>query len=251
MYKVIIADDEIGAIDLIEELLKPFKEYEVIAKIDNAANIIPKAIELKPDLLLLDINMGSFNGVDIHQEILATHLNAQVIFCTAHTEFAIDAFNCQACDYLLKPISLSRLSQALDHFKEHFIAGKQNNIAQKKKDRELLRFNTLDGFLLTKTSDIICLEADKEYTSIRLRDNRVLHISQNIGKLEGLLPSNFLRISRSGIINTTFVSEISRKKKVCLLRWNNLEYNISLSKPGFEKLNNIFPIPMEKKYEKN
>ena len=237
-YKVLIADDEESSIVILAELIKSFHNYLVVEKIKDPSLLIRSTIENKPDLLLLDINFGEKYGIDIAKEVKSINNDIEIIFVTAYKDFALDAFNCKACDYLLKPVSITRLSNALKHFEEHI---QSKHTISSNSISEPIRFNTQQGFILVKPEEVVCLEADQVYTSIRTTDNKVHHVSQNIGKIEKLLnPQNFIRVSRSSIVNEQFISEISRTKKKCTLRWNGDIYNISISKSGIDKLDQKF-----------
>jgi len=239
MYKVLIADDEQLAIDLIVGLLNLFPEFEVVDTLTCANDIIPAIHKTNPDLLLLDINLGLHNGINIAGEIKSFNHDLQIIFNTAHAEYALDAYESYAVDYFLKPVSVSRLTKALNHFKEYYEAIHSNK--QSMLLSGALRFNTKQGFILIKPEDIIYLEADNAYTLIHTSDNRIHHVSLNIGRVEELLANNqFIRISRSGIVNSNFITEVSKKKSMCQLRWNGSSHDMNISHSGIERIEKIF-----------
>jgi len=232
MYKVIIADDEPCDILFMGQLLKKFPNFKAVQSVTNASELLSSIIDHQPDLLLLDIHIGEVNGINLAEEIRSIHSQLQIIFITADAQFAVDAYDHQACDYLLKPVSLSRLSKALRHFEEHYTI--HNNPTDQS---NLLRFNTLQGYILIQQDEVVCLEADQAYTYIRSVDNQVHHVSLNIGKIEALLqPKLFVRVSRSAIVNARYISEIFRKKRSCLLHWNSTSHEVKLSQSGIDKL---------------
>ncbi|MCU4162892.1 LytR/AlgR family response regulator transcription factor [Carboxylicivirga caseinilyticus] len=237
MYKVIIADDEQHAINLMVELLKSFPTYTVVDKVTNSIKLLPSILKNKPDLVLLDINFGKDNGIDLAKEINQLELNTEIIFATAYAEHALDAFDCKACDYLMKPISISRFSKALKHFEEH----KHTDINIEKLVNNTLRFNTQQGFIIVKPNDIICLVADQVYTTIHTLDNKRYHVSINIGKIESMLDvKKFIRSSRSSIVNINYLREVSRKKRTCIVGLNGYTQEVKLSKTGTERLEEYF-----------
>ena len=237
MYKVLIADDEQLAIDLIKGLIGLFPEYDIVGTITNASDIIPAIQKLEPDLLLLDIDLGVCNGINIAREIKSFNNDIQIIFNTAHAEFALDAYESYAVDYFLKPVSVSRLTKALNRFKKYHEAVHSD----KRSFSGALRFNTKQGFILIKPEDIIYLEADQVYTLIHTSDNRTHHVSLNIGKVEELLANDrFIRISRSGIVNSGYIAEVSKTKRTCQLRWNGSSHELTISHSGIEKIDKIF-----------
>ena len=239
MYKVLIADDEQLAIDLIAGLLNLFPEFKIVDTVTCSTDLISVIHKTKPDLLLLDINLGVHNGINIAKEIKSFNNNLQIIFNTAHAEYALEAFESYAVDYFLKPVSVNRLSKALNRFKEYYDAIHFNE--QSHHLSGALRFNTKQGFILIKPEDIIFFEADQVYTLIHTADNRTHHVSLNLGKVEELLAHDqFVRVSRSGIVNSKYIVEVSRKKRTCQLRWNGSAHDMSISNTGIERIERIF-----------
>lgn len=237
MYKVIIADDEPCDIMLILQLLKKFHNFKAVQTVTNAVDILTTIAEHQPDLLLLDIHIGETNGINLTEEIRSINSQLQIIFITGYTEYACEAYDHQACDYLIKPVSLSRLSKALKHFEEHYTILNNRSDSQ-----DIIRFNTQQGYILIHRNEIVCLEADQAYTQIRSIDNQVHHVSLNIGKIESILqPNLFVRVSRSAIVNARYISEIFRKKRSCLLHWNGTSHVVKLSKSGIDKLEGLYP----------
>ncbi len=237
MYKVIIADDKTNEIDHIEQLLDTHLSYQIIGKITVPSNLINDLTRLKPDLLFLGLLNEAQKNLALTHEITSLNLPIQIIFVTNSELYAIDAFEYGVCDYLIKPVSKSRLSRALKHFEKYH----RNLNVSNKNYNQPLKFNTQKGFVLINPEEIVCLEADQVYTKIRTTNNKLYYISQNIGKLEPLLNMDqFIRISRSSIANVSFISEIVRKNRICILRWNNYTHNILISKSGIDKLECIF-----------
>ena len=238
-YNVVIADDEQKAIDLLSDLLGSFPDYHIVDRITDGSQLLASVEQHRPDLVLLDINMGDHNGIVLANEIAREH-NIEIIFITAYAQYAIDAFEFKACDYLVKPISLSRLSKALKHFEEHYQVN-LNTVTKPINKTNVLRFNTQQGYLLVKLHEIIYFEADQAYTVLYTTDGKQHHLSLNIGKIEPLLnPQIFVRSYRSYIINTNYLKEVSRSRSICVLNCKGNIYEVKLSKRGLDRLEELF-----------
>jgi len=116
MTKVFIVDDENIAIRRLESLLKDFTSFLIIGKSNNAEEAVKEIVRNKPDLIFLDIELGDLTGFDVLDSIRKLGIMAKVIFVTAHNHYAIKALREKALDYLLKPVDLSELKNAINNF---------------------------------------------------------------------------------------------------------------------------------------
>ncbi len=210
MIKVIIVDDEPLAQDVLETYIEKFPELSLVSKCNNAleANEVLKNHDV--DLMFLDIQMPQLTGIDFLKTLSRPPL---VIFTTAYPNYALEGFELNALDYLLKPISLERFIKAVNkaveqvklHRNEPGIAAVANEGEQHpdyifvKADKKLVKVNY---------HDIIYIEGLKDYVIIRMENQRVITL-QTMKSLEDKLPSNrFKRIHRSYIINIDKINAI-------------------------------------------
>lgn len=114
MLKAIIIDDEILSIELIEYMLRKIGGIEVVASCVNPLEGLALAAELRPDIVVLDIQMPAKNGIDVAHELISLHADIHIIFTTAYEQFALEAFQVRAVDYILKPIDIDRLKATID-----------------------------------------------------------------------------------------------------------------------------------------
>ena len=152
MYKCIIIDDEPIAIRVIKNHLSAFSDFEIIAEYGNALEAMPILSKEKIDLLFCDIQMPQITGVEFVRSLAHP---PKVIFTTAYRDYAVDAFELQVVDYLLKPISFERFTKAINNFMEQDSAKtSQQNISE-------------TG---SKQRDFIFLKADKKHHKVNLCD---------------------------------------------------------------------------------
>lgn len=228
--RVLIIDDEKPAREKIKLLLKNQPDIDIIAESANGGEAVDHIRTLNPDLLFLDIQMPILDGFGVLETIDPGHLPV-IIFVTAFDQYAIQAFEANAIDYLLKPYDESRFNRSLikarhflqpqfreelrkqlQHFLEHV------NPVRPYRDRIVIK--TDDGFILVKTCDIDWIEAAENY--VNLHSGKETHLIRKTMKEteKQLDPDKFIRIHRSTIVN---IEKIKHAK-----RWFNGEYQITL-----------------------
>ena len=215
MIKAVIIDDEQAAVEGLATMLKEYVEgVEVIATANGIVDGIKTIVNLKPDLVFLDVEMPYGNGFDVLEAI--PDKTFEVIFVTAYDHYAIKAIKHSAVDYLLKPIDIDDLEKAVEKAKE--ASEKDNNqrydtlLENMRGTRPLkLALPTLDGFLYIPVEHICRIEANGSYSDVYL-DNGEKHIvSRNLRWYEELLdPSVFFRAHKSHLLNLKRVKKYSR-----------------------------------------
>lgn len=201
--RTLIVDDEPLALLELREMLRRHPEIDIVDTAQDASEALRKIDELKPQLLFLDINMPGKTGFDLLQELdEAPH----VVFVTAYDEYALRAFEVNALDYLLKPLSQSRLDDAVEKLKRQFHllrSGEPRMGIDKKifiKDGERCYFVPL--------SEVFLIESVGNYARFYYRENKPL-LHKSLNYLEERLPaSHFFRASRQQIFNVDFISKI-------------------------------------------
>lgn len=112
MLRTLIVDDEELARDRLRQLLKPFSDIDVVAEAQDGEEAISKITELRPDLVFLDIQMPAVSGIEVAASLSSPR--PSIVFCTAYDQYAVDAFDVHAVDYLLKPVNRARLAKAIE-----------------------------------------------------------------------------------------------------------------------------------------
>ncbi len=207
MQKALIIDDERLARNELKKLLLESPEIEVVGEAANAAEGLDKIENLSPDLVFLDIQMPQLTGIDFLKTLSDPPL---VIFTTAYSNYAIEGFELNATDYLLKPISLERFMKAANK------AGDQIEL-KRKEGASHVEIGESDEFIFVKAdkkfvkinfSEVLYIEGLKDYVVIRTEKGRVITL-QTMKSLEDKLPSKiFRRIHRSYIVNIGKVEAI-------------------------------------------
>lgn len=207
-YSAVIIDDEAKARRIMETLIADHcPQLKVVATAEDALQGVKAIQKFNPDIVFLDIEMPGYSGFQLLE--FFDDINFEVIFATAYSEYALQAFQVSAVDYLLKPIQIDQLQAAVD--KAIRLKGKSQVRERIHTLRENIEENTLKkialpvshGLTFVPLSDIIYLEADGSYTHVHLVDGSKMLISKKIKEFENTLhPDNyFFRAHRSFIIN--------------------------------------------------
>ena len=208
MINTIIVDDEPLAQDVLETYIEKIPELNLVAKCSNALEANEALKSNQVDLMFLDIQMPQLTGIDFLKTLIKPPL---VIFTTAYPNYAIEGFELNALDYLLKPISLERFMKAVNK------AVEQIELLNKDKETKSQAEDASNDYIFVKAdkklvkinySDILYIEGLKDYVIIRMDKGRVITL-QTMKSLEDKLPSNmFKRIHRSYIVSIYKINAI-------------------------------------------
>lgn len=219
MIKAIIVDDEINARENLSFLLN---NYCSQVKINGSAESVSEAIELiqstQPELVFLDIEIGEGSGFDVLEAIKNTPI--EVIFTTAFNHYAIKAFKFSAIDYLLKPIDIEELKEAVQRAEERVKGNKLNNRLDfllnnlgDNKDKKLRKIGLpiQGGIQFFALDEIIRLQSQSNYTTFYLTRNREFLISKTLKEYDEMLCDHgFVRIHQSHLVNIDHVAQYQK-----------------------------------------
>lgn len=229
----IIIDDETNARLSLKGMLE---EYFTDITIVGEAKDVPDGVKLihatKPQIVFLDIEMPGHSGLTLLDFFDKTAIDFKIIFVTAYSEYALNAFELAAIDYILKPVKKVDLQRALlrvnDHQTQQLDVLKIN---QEPNSDKKIALNTSQGLLFVHLNEIIYLKADGSYTHIYLTNNRKITVTKRLNEYERLEKvGRFLRIHRSQIINLNHISRILKQDGGTVIMSNSEELSISNEK---------------------
>jgi len=217
--KTLIIEDETLAAQRLQKLLAPHEqEIEVVGLASNGQEGLQLIEELDPDVIFLDIQMPVINGLEMLMQLDKQPL---VVFTTAYDEYALQSFEQNSIDYLLKPIQPDRLQKTINKLVE--ITGLNREQAldldqlqrilgdlQKPKVLNVIRANVGDRIVIIKIEQIQYFKAEDKLTTVVTTDNKEYFITPALSTLLAKLPDNFIQINRAHIINEEYVSEIRK-----------------------------------------
>ena len=219
MVKILIVDDEAAAGNilkiLIEKHIAMATEIRYCASAKDALEILTV---FNPTLVMLDIEMPKMNGFDFLN--MATQNNFDVIFTTAYDHYAIKAIRFSALDYLLKPIDVLELQNAINRHiikqqnqDQHLLVNNLlTNLQQKDPKDFKLALSTTEGVFFYAPPEILYCEGENNYTRFVFTDHKPMLVSKTLGEYEDLLSEHgFLRIHKSHLVNAKYVSKVDRE----------------------------------------
>lgn len=196
--KCLIVDNEPLAINVLEKHIESIPFLSVVATCHNAFVAMELLNKQQVDLMFLDIHMPKLMG----HEFLRTLRNPpKVIFTTAYKEYAVEAFELEAVDYLLKPVTLERLLKAVNKLNSNLLyePKEEHSIVDEK---GFIYFRSERKMIKVNYNDIVYIESMKDYIRVVRENDKPLLVKQSISSVEEFLPSDlFLRIHRSYIVS--------------------------------------------------
>ena len=249
--KAIVVDDErMPRLSLLQKLEAFRQEVEVVDSCDNYDSALKSILQLKPDLLFLDIQLQGHDAIQLLEELKQTQPLPYVIFTTAYSErrYLMSAVKLSAVDYLLKPIDENELAIAIAKVgaREAEGAGVRGYGSAGKRGYEegeangRLTFKTVNGKLFLTPQDIAYVQADGNYSTLVTFDTTE-NVMESLASMEQHLDSRiFARIDRSTIVNIQQVYKLNIKRRQCTLRSNdNATITLELSKTGIDTIQKL------------
>ena len=206
--EVLIIDDEKPARDRLRRMVGDVQGFSVCGEASNGEDALDAILELKPDVLLLDISMPGMDGMTLAKQLRQRRGDRAgtapvVVFCTAYQDQALKAFDNEALDYLVKPVRAERLALALEKARQ-FIHG-----AEQEEETEFLRATVGGKVTLTPVMQVICLLAEDKYTTVVHESGRTV-IDDSLTELERRFPRYFLRVHRNALISRRHIRGLER-----------------------------------------
>ena len=210
--KTVIIDDEPLALTVLESLLKRFDNIEIVGKFSSAIGLKEELDQLKPDVIFSDIQMPGMTGLEFIKSQYP--MPYAVVFTTAHANFAAEAFEFEALDYLMKPISPERIEKAIKRLEEYIeLRESAEEIAQTEEEYVYVK---VDGeFQKIFYKDIHYVEAFADYVKIWISPEKRVVTLQTMRNMESGLPSEkFIRVHRSYIVSIDKITAIQNSSVI-------------------------------------
>jgi two-component system, LytTR family, response regulator len=213
MIRFVIADDEQHAIDRLKDLLSDYKQFKIVAEVNDGNKVLEKIVSLKPDVAILDINMP---GISVFNTISSLQDPPLIIFQTAHSKYATDAFDINALDYLLKPVSRERFKQAVSKILgnlETFTPGNKNIEPLDKDPTEKISVKVNGMIKIIPVGDIskVCFEEGLSFIYTQ-KDHFISDRTLNYYE-DKFKDMNFFRTNRANLVNLDYVTTIHKAFK--------------------------------------
>lgn len=205
--KVVLADDETLARTRLRDLLTDIDpSILIVGEAQDGNDTLRQVRTTQPDVVLLDISMPRLNGIEVAREIACFENPPAIIFITAYDEYAIQAFEVSAIDYLLKPVRTERLASALSKAQRFTRPVWKTLVEAMPAEKRLIRTHLYvyrqGEWRLIPVSSVIYLQAEAKYTTVRIAEGEAL-LETSLSTLEQELGEAFLRIHRKSLVATS------------------------------------------------
>jgi two-component system LytT family response regulator len=210
MIRALLVDDEDIARERLRQMLTSITDVEVVGEAADGEEAIQRTLELKPDLLLLDIQMPGAGGLEV--AACLPQPRPKIIFCTAFDTYAVKAFELHAMDYLLKPVSLHRLAQAIERIRRRTLRDADDDVDRLTRalPGAAVRLLARCGgrYKVIPQRDVLYFSSEGGLTRAHARD-RAYVLEPTLGDLEERLDASvFFRLSRAAIVKLDAVTEV-------------------------------------------
>ncbi len=241
MISAVLIDDDDNLRNGMKTLLTRYApDINIIGEADSVTSGTELLLKQQPQVVFLDIHLGDGSGFDLLEEVNKKgKLNSQIVFITAHEQYAIKAFRFSALDFLLKPVDPEELEKVIGKIKN--VVDKNDSVAhidllleniRKKVDNfKRIALSNSDGIHLFEVSDIIRCESEDNYTKFYIKNNKPVLISKTLKEYEELLTEHgFERIHQSHLINLSYLKSYIKKDGGYVVMADNSNLPISQRK---------------------
>jgi two-component system response regulator AlgR len=209
--KCLIVDDESLARTRLKAILADVSDDFNIIESDNGEDALKKCYDYEPELVFLDIRMPGMSGMEVAQHLAAFNKPPAVVFTTAYNEFALEAFDANAIDYLLKPIRRDRLKTALAKLRP--ISTEKKTILTLSEPRQNFALTEKGKIRLVPLDDVIYFRADSKLVRLRTVDGEHV-ISEVLNSLEEELDDKFIRIHRNALVSKAHIDGLTKNDAI-------------------------------------
>lgn len=232
--KIVIADDDASSRTILRHFIRLFPHYHVVAETASGEELLQLVLQEQPDIVLVDISMPGLDGMEAVKICKQLLPSVQVIFITGYDEFAVEAFEVSATDYIVKPIERTRLFYALEKARKLIDMAKRWATPAKQPSKRL-GIRSKNAIVLLPMEDILFVEKESRKTVIHTV-NEQYETTETLNEIEKELDDDFFKTHRSYIINLKKVVKITQVGETYLAHFLNSEKVAYISKLKFHEV---------------
>jgi two-component system response regulator AlgR len=204
MLNILIIDDEQPARDRLRRLLRNLPKCEVVGEAASSNEALERIRELSPEVLLLDISMPGMDGMSLARVLQEGGASPAIIFCTAYQDQALNAFEVEAVDYVVKPVRIERLEKAIEKARRYL--GREQGEGE---EEHYVRSTVGGKVVLTPIHRVICLVSEDKYTTVTHEKGYTV-IDESLTELEQKYPGLFFRVHRNALVSRKHLRGLER-----------------------------------------
>lgn len=233
-FKVLLADDHQDSLEVVEAYIKEHPNFDVIATCNDGEELVSKIAIFKPDIVITDVKMPKLNGVEAIKKAMQFNEKLKVIFVTGYDEFAVEAFNLEAVDYIVKPVELPRLYAALEKTQ----TDNRLKVLTTMNSRKKLPFKFNGSMFFIPYDDIFFIEKTGKKCLIHTKEG-TFETYERISVLARLLDKSFFLSHRSNIVNLDNILYIKPKNETFLAYFRNFDKHAHISKLKIKEIETL------------
>ncbi len=238
--KVLIVDDEKPARDRLARMVGELKEHQLVGEAVNGLEALGMAQSLEPDIVLLDIRMPGMDGIEAARHISKLEEPPAVVFTTAFSDHALEAFETHAVDYLLKPVKQDRLQAAMEAAVRptRAQASRNGDLLSGLEPRQHICARVRGSLVLVPIEDIYYFHAEQKYVTVRHVEGEVL-IEDALKNLEAEFGDRFHRIHRNALVNLSRLAGMQSENDGHQVTFKEIDDTLEVSRrhlPGVRKI---------------
>jgi two-component system response regulator AlgR len=238
--KILIVDDEKPARDRLARMVSEMPEHELVGQAVNGLEALGMTQAVEPDIVLMDIRMPGMDGIEAARHIAKLDQPPAVIFTTAFSDHALEAFETHAVDYLLKPVKQDRLKAAMDAAVRptRAQAAKSGDLLSALEPRQHICARVRGSLVLVPIEDIYYFHAEQKYVTVRHTEGEVL-IEDALKNLEDEFGERFYRIHRNALVGLSWIAGMQSDDEGHRVTFRDIDDTLEVSRrhlPGVRKI---------------
>lgn len=237
---ILIVDDEKPARDRLARMVSGLQDHTLVGEAVNGLEALGMAQSLQPDIVLMDIRMPGMDGIEAARHIAQLENPPAVVFTTAYSDHALEAFETHAVDYLLKPVKQERLqaaiSAAMRPTRAHAVVNEK--LLSGLEARQHICARVRGSLVLVPVEDIYYFHAEQKYVTVRHVEGEVL-IEEPLKNLETEFSERFHRIHRNALVNLSWISGLQAHNDRYQVIFRDIDQTLEISRrhlPGLRKI---------------
>ena len=229
--KILIVDDEKPARDRLRRLIDSLNSYQIVGEAQNGQEALDRCEQYQPEIVLMDIRMPGMDGLEAALQLSHQPNPPAIIFTTAFADHALEAFESHAVDYLLKPVKLERLRQALDTSRQLNRAQMQDTLGEviQQDEREHICARVRGNLVLIALQDIYYFRAEQKYVTVRHTGGEVL-IEEPLKDLEIEFAREFHRVHRNALVRLDKVAGMKNNSDGHQVFFHDIDDKLEISR---------------------
>ncbi|WP_040207134.1 LytR/AlgR family response regulator transcription factor [Neobacillus jeddahensis] len=240
--KLILVDDNEDSIEIMKYFISDQPDFDIVSWCENGEELVEEVMVKKPDLVITDINMPRKNGIEAIKECRSFYPDMNFIFLTGYDDFAVEAFELAAVDYIVKPVEMKRFLQAMEKAKNIIAFEREKNQpATAQQERKVLPLREANCMQYVPLDDIYFIEKVGKKCLIYTKQH-IYETNETMGRILARLDESFCQVHRSNIINLKRVSQITPQNETYIAQFTHYDKTASISKLKIHEVRERLPL---------